>query len=182
MTAPKPSPRHAARLPRRRFLAGTGIALGLHCVQPLCAAERRDPDVVVLGGVPCGIAAAVAAAREGAKVVLLEPTRHVGGLNTSGLNTAETEHMLKWTFGGIALEFYRRMGEHYGTGRPEFYFESSVAERTFNDLLREAGVEVRFGVRVEQVARRGARSAASRSTTARRWLPRPSSMPVTRAI
>jgi len=156
MTAPKPSPRHAAGLSRRGFLAGTGIAMGLHSLQPLCAAERCDPDVVVLGGVPCGIAAAVAAAREGAKVLLLEPTRHVGGLNTSGLNTAETEHMLKWTFGGIALEFYRRMGEHYGSGRPEFYFESSVAERTFSDMLREAGVEVRFGVRVQQVAKRGA--------------------------
>ena len=87
--------------------------------------------------------------------MLLEPTRHVGGLNTSGLNTAETEHMLRWTFGGIALEFYRRMGEHYGSGKPEFYFESSVAEKTFNEMLREAGVEVRFGVRVEKVAKRG---------------------------
>ncbi len=34
--------------------------------------------------------------------MLIEPTKHVGGLNTSGLNKAETQHMLKWTFGGIA--------------------------------------------------------------------------------
>jgi hypothetical protein len=79
----------------------------------------------------------------------------VGGLNTSGLNTAESEHMLKWTFGGIALEFYRRMGERYGSGKPEFYFESSVAEKTFNDMLREAGVRVQFNVRVEKVVKRG---------------------------
>src|SRR4029079_802140 len=80
-------------------------------------------DVVVYGGVPCGIAAAIAAAREGASVLLVEPTKHVGGLNTSGLNTAETEHMLKWTFGGIALEFYERLGRHYGMKGPAFYFE-----------------------------------------------------------
>jgi hypothetical protein len=162
MTVRKPGAPRAAAVSRRRFLAGAGIALGMHPLRPLFAAENRDPDVVVLGGVPCGIAAAVAAAREGAKVVLLEPTRHVGGLNTSGLNTAESEHMLHWTFGGIALEFYRRMGERYGSGRPEFYFESSVAEAAFTGMLREAGVEVRLGVRVEKVAKRG---AAIRSLT-----------------
>ena len=114
-------------------------------------------DVVVYGGVPCGIAAAVSAAREGAKVLLLEPTRHVGGLSTSGINTAESEHMLKWTIGGFALEFYRRLGDHYGTRRPEFYFESSVAERVYLALLREAGVVVRYGVRVERVVKDGPR-------------------------
>lgn len=108
-------------------------------------------DVVVYSGVPCGIAAAIAAAREGARVLLLEPTKHVGGLSTSGINTAESEHMLHWTFGGIALEFYKRMGDHYGTGKPEFYFESSVAEKTYLAMLREAKVMVRYGARVEKV-------------------------------
>lgn len=70
-------------------------------------------DVVVYGGVPCGIASAITAAREGAKVVLIEPTRHVGGLSTSGINTAESEHMLQWTIGGFADEFYQRLGKHY---------------------------------------------------------------------
>ncbi|CAN5909630.1 N/A [soil metagenome] len=112
-------------------------------------------DVVVYGGVPSGIAASIAASREGAKVVLIEPTKHVGGLSTSGLNTAETEHMLKWTFGGIAMEFYERLGKQYGTGKPEYYFESSVAEKAYHDMLQEAGVEVRFGLRVEKVIKDG---------------------------
>ena len=34
-------------------------------------AHAASPDIVVYSGVPCGIAAAVTAAREGAKVVLL---------------------------------------------------------------------------------------------------------------
>lgn len=112
-------------------------------------------DIVVYGAVPSGIAASIAAAREGGKVILIEPTKHVGGLSTSGLNTAETEHMLKWTFGGIALEFYERLGKEYGTGKPEYYFESSVAEKAYNDMLREAGVEVRFGLRVDKVDKEG---------------------------
>lgn len=108
-------------------------------------------DVAVYGGVPCGIVAAIAAARQGAKVVLIEPTRHIGGLSTSGINTAESEHMLSWTIGGIALEFYRRLGDHYSTGKPEFYFESSVAEKVYLAMLREAGVTTQFGARIEKV-------------------------------
>jgi len=116
-----------------------------------------DYDVIVYGGVPCGIAASIAAARDGARTLLIEPTRHVGGLNTSGLNTAESEHMLKWTFGGIAQEFYRRLGQHYGKNEPAYYFESSVAEKTFLAMLAEAKVEVRYGLRVEKVAKDGTR-------------------------
>ncbi|SFI37635.1 FAD-dependent oxidoreductase [Planctomicrobium piriforme] len=124
------------------------------------AAETKPSvqyDVVVYGGVPCGIAASIAAAREGASVVLIEPTKHVGGLNTSGLNTAESEHMLKWTFGGIALEFYQRMGQIYGTNQPEYFFESHVAEQAFLDLLKAANVPVRYGVYVVSADREGKR-------------------------
>jgi len=104
-------------------------------------------DVVVYGGTPGGIAASVMAAREGAKVLLIEPTRHVGGLSTSGLNTAEMEHMLAWTVGGFADEFYRRLGTHYGLrdNRPAYEFESGVAEEIYLAMLREAKVELRFG-------------------------------------
>jgi hypothetical protein len=130
------------RTSRREFLQSSAFF----------AASAASPqfDVAVYGGVPCGIAAAIAAAREGAKVLLIEPTRHIGGLSTSGINTAESEHMLRWTIGGIALEFYRRLGEYYGTGKPEFFFESSVAENVYLAMLREAGVTVRYGVRVEK--------------------------------
>ena len=144
---------NAFRRQRRFFLqAITAVVLAIPAGR---AADRSEGfDVAVYGGVPCGIAAAIAAARDGAKVLLIEPTRHVGGLNTSGLNTAESEHMLKWTFGGIALEFYERMAKHYGMDQPAFYFQSSVAERTFNAMLREAGVEVRFGARIKGVRAR----------------------------
>ena len=122
----------------------------------LDAADTRT-DVIVYSGVPCGLAAAIAAAREGAKVLLIEPTRHVGGLSTSGINTAESEHMLTWTIGGFADEFYRRLGKHYGTDKPEYYFESGVAEMVYLDLLKEAGVEVRYGSSVDKLGKDGAR-------------------------
>lgn len=59
---------------------------------PIAGVASRD-DIIVYSATPCGIASAITAAREGATVVLIEPTTHVGGLSTSGLNTAETEHM-----------------------------------------------------------------------------------------
>ena len=45
----------------------------------------RNCDVLVVGGGPSGTAAAVAAARLGAEVVLLERYNHLGGLSTGGL-------------------------------------------------------------------------------------------------
>lgn len=45
----------------------------------------RDTDVIVVGGGPGGIAAAVSAARGGAKTILLERYGHLGGMATGGL-------------------------------------------------------------------------------------------------
>ena len=45
-------------------------------------------DVIVVGGGPSGCAAATAAAREGAKTLLIEGTGALGGMGTSGLLNA----------------------------------------------------------------------------------------------
>lgn len=112
-------------------------------------------DVVVYSGTPAGIAASVVAAESGRCVLLLEPTNHIGGMSTNGLNTAETEHMLEGGLGGFAMRFYRRLGEVYGMDGPEFHFESGVAERVFWEFLETAGVEVRTGQRLERVDKTG---------------------------
>ena len=48
-------------------------------------ADNEDWDVIIAGGGPAGTIAAVAAAREGAKTLLLEGTGCLGGMATSGL-------------------------------------------------------------------------------------------------
>jgi hypothetical protein len=45
----------------------------------------READVVVVGGGPGGVAAAIGAARSGAKTVLVERYGHLGGMATGGL-------------------------------------------------------------------------------------------------
>lgn len=138
-------------------------------VSAMAAPAKKECDVLVYSGVPCGIAASIMAAREGASVVLVEPTRHVGGLCTSGINTAETEHMLKWTIGGFADEFYRELGKAYGVDKPRYHFESSVAEKVYLEMLREAGVEVRFGAAVEKVGMRDAMITSITLTDGSQW-------------
>ena len=158
----------------RNFLTTSITAITLALIPLFFTADTNAADIVVYSGAPCGIAASITAAREGAKVLLLEPTKHVGGLSTSGINTAESEHMLKWTIGGFADEFYRRMGRHYEKTKAEqtyphqnkrldtiYFFESSVAEKVYLDMLKEAGVEVRYGARVDKVKRMARRSPTS---------------------
>jgi hypothetical protein len=45
----------------------------------------RETDVLVVGGGPAGVGAAIAAARNGAKTLLIERYGHLGGLATGGL-------------------------------------------------------------------------------------------------
>jgi hypothetical protein len=144
-----------------RILSAIFICLILSAANWTLAAESISTDVLVYGGTPGGISAAIAASRGGAHVLLVEPTHHIGGMNTSGVNTAESEHMLKWTIGGFALEFYQRLGQHYHSGNPEYFFESSVAEKVFNDMLREANVAIHYNAAIDKVEKKGAHLTAA---------------------
>jgi hypothetical protein len=137
------------------------VALALTC----SAARGETFGVVVYGGTPGGVAAAVAASRQGARVLLVEQTRHVGGLTTSGLCNDEVHHMHAWSITGISREFYQRLGQKYD--RPPIAevwqrrsmntWESKVAQQVFDEMLAEAKVEVRYGLRVAKVAKQGSR-------------------------
>jgi len=122
------------------LVPGTVFLWLLGLVIPACAADRM-PGVVVYSATPGGIAAAVSAAREGADVVLLDPTRHVGGLLSSGLNTIEWNQ--NWdTFGGVLDEFLNGIDAAYGQTEPGSHrqtaWESKVAEKVFLDILATA--------------------------------------------
>jgi len=70
-------------------------------------------DVLVIGGGPAGTAAAVAAGRLGADVVLLERYNHLGGLSTGGL-VSWIDRMTDWdgrlVVAGIGAELIDRCG------------------------------------------------------------------------
>src|SRR5213595_2410075 len=66
-------------------------------------------DIVIYGGTPGGLSGAIAAAREGASVVVIEPTKWIGGMVTGGL--ASTDVGNEKVIGGIAREFFSRAAE-----------------------------------------------------------------------
>jgi hypothetical protein len=110
-------------------------------------------DVVVYGGTAAGVMAAVAAAREGASVALLEPSRHVGGMVSGGLGRSDVERQ-EALIGGLALELARRLGRVYGQ-EVVWRWEPSAAERVLGDLLEEHRVDVRLGWRLASSGRDG---------------------------
>src|SRR5436190_22331681 len=75
------------------------------------AAETRHADVIVHGASAGGVIAAVAAAREGKSVLLLEPGRHVGGMVSGGLGATDTGN--RGCIGGYSREFFNRVRDHY---------------------------------------------------------------------
>ena len=101
----------------------------------LATAQPRKFDVVVYGGTAGGVMTAVAAAREGLTVALLEPTNHLGGMVTGGLS--RTDFGKKEVIGAMALEFYQRAGKKYGRDI-EWMPEPRVAEAILNEMIAEA--------------------------------------------
>ena len=78
--------------------------------------DRRDAteaDVIVYGSTPGGFCAAIAAAREGASVILLEPTDHVGAMNTGGLSHCDSNQMVRSTVMGLFDEWHTRVVKDY---------------------------------------------------------------------
>ncbi|HVY14738.1 MAG TPA: FAD-dependent oxidoreductase [Rhodopila sp.] len=81
----------------------------------------RDCDVLVVGGGPAGTAAAIAAARTGADVMLLERNNHLGGLSTGGL-VIRIDRMTDWSgaqvIRGIASDLIDRLPKDAVAGPP----------------------------------------------------------------
>lgn len=72
-------------------------------------ATAIEADVVILGGSPSGIAAAVQAARMGSSVIIVEPYLHIGGMISGGLT--KTDFGDQKTTGGFPVEFFKRIAK-----------------------------------------------------------------------
>ena len=93
-------------------------------------------DVLVIGSQPEAIMAAVAAAEQGARTVLLTSARRLGGLFVLGeLNVLDLRTTPELYQRGLFLRWWRRVGE-----RPAF--DVGAAEQAFDAMLSEAGVDV----------------------------------------
>lgn len=130
-------------------------------------AKRFDTDVIVVGGGPAGICASIAAAREGAKVLLVEQGGFCGGMATLGMvgpfMTSYDRKGERMIIRGLFEEIVNRMVERgyaihpsqvrAGTGFSSWIvlghdhvtpFEPEGLKLVLDDMLEEAGVKILY--------------------------------------
>ncbi|MBC7923260.1 MAG: FAD-dependent oxidoreductase [Ferruginibacter sp.] len=115
------------------------------------ASSRQEPstyDVCVYGGTSGGVMAAYTAKQAGKTVLLVEPGKHLGGLSSGGLGYTDIGN--KYAISGLALDFYRRIGQHYGKFE-QWIFEPHVAENLFQSYIQRADVKVVYQRRLVSV-------------------------------
>lgn len=122
-------------------------------------------DLVVYGGTSGAVIAAVQAKKMGQDVIIVCPDTHLGGLSSGGLGFTDTGN--KAVIGGLSREFYHRVYQHYqtdeawkwqerseygnkgqgtpamdGENRTMWIFEPSVAEKVFEDFIKDYEIPV----------------------------------------
>ncbi|GAB4021211.1 hypothetical protein GCM10028808_65370 [Spirosoma migulaei] len=135
--------------------------LFLFLLLSLKGVAQQTYDVVVYGGTPAAVTAAIQVARLGQSVVLLETGKHLGGIMVEGLGGTDIDNQKDFqnssAVGGLALEFYRRIAKVYGRSdefedvlrtkakKPDIWrFEPHVAEQVIKDWVAEHKIVVAY--------------------------------------
>ncbi len=147
-------------------LSGGQAATAGYVVEPEKRVKvRARVDVLVCGGGPAGIGAAIAAARAGAATLLVENLGCLGGTGSSGLmNRLGPYHdQEKMIVGGIPMEVLRRLVARNAAimprpvvwsretnNRPEYWaaFDPEALKIVLDTMTEEAKVKILFNARV----------------------------------
>lgn len=131
----------------KNFLIGLSVFMMM--LTTSCQESKQyDYDIVIYGGTSAGVIAAYTAKKQGKSVILIVPDHHLGGLSSGGLGFTDIGN--KYAITGLSLDFYRRLGRHYGKFET-WIFEPSVAKSIFDQYIEEAGIEVLYGYRMKDV-------------------------------
>ena len=119
--------------------------------------EPVTTQVLVAGGGPAGLAAAVCAARAGAQVLLVERFGFLGGMATAGLVNPFMPYTLPdgtWLSDGLFREITDRLRAQGGLGsfsqQDDDCFDAEVFKFVADDLCQEAGVRLLLDATVSQ--------------------------------
>jgi len=129
---------------------------------------KMDYDVVVVGGGMAGMTAALAAAKNGAKTLLVERYPYSGGAFTAGMVThiaglvdhrrihaAEFHDPERWIVQGLACEYHQRLVKHGAALGP--HWDHEPAKVIFDQILEDYGVDVLYGTHFHAAKRTGQR-------------------------
>jgi len=118
--------------------------------QPATFTVGPDADVVIAGGGPSGVCAAIAAAEEGANVLLIERYGFLGGMATAGLVNpfmtywAGPEQIIKGIFERILQALDARNARKAGSADGCDAFDPEQMKFVLQELCLAAGVRLRL--------------------------------------
>lgn len=159
---------------RRRFFRSSLAAASGSSALPVIAADSpgakpglfpepardlplvEEADVIVCGAGPAGIAAAISAARTGAKVRVFEWRGCLGGVWTAGL----LGYLLDFNKPGFNQELLKRLDERdmrRGTSKQSICYEPEGMKLLLEEMFVEAGVKFQLHTRVSAAYREGKR-------------------------
>lgn len=137
-----------------KFIRISGLIILLISFCGMLNAENYEVDVCVYGGTSAGVIAAYTVSSLGKTVLLIEPGCHLGGLSSGGLGATDIGN--KFAITGMSLDFYRRLGAHYGEIE-QWTFEPHVAEKIFSDYVKEADIHVLYRRRLHKLIKEDVR-------------------------
>jgi hypothetical protein len=112
------------------------------------AIAQQQVDICVYGGTSGGVIAAYTARKAGKTVILIEPGKRLGGMTSGGLGLTDIGN--KYAITGLARDYYRRIGQHYGKFE-QWIFEPHVAEDLFSEYVKRGQIDVLLSHRLSSV-------------------------------
>jgi hypothetical protein len=112
----------------------------------------EEPDVLVVGGGPAGVAAAIAAGRAGAKTVLVERYNHLGGLWTGGLvlpllstHAVDKKGKFQQVIFGVGDEMVQRLRKvDMAISEVNPVVDPEAAKYLFDVMIKESSVKMLY--------------------------------------
>ena len=116
---------------------------------------KAETDVLIAGGGPAGVAAAVAARSAGARVLVVEGFTCFGGLGTA----ARVPVFMQWGDGvrdlacGFGTRFRDRLRKAGAMPEPSRAFDFEAVKREYDAVMQESGADFLFQTRVIDVVK-----------------------------
>ncbi|CAG5005626.1 hypothetical protein DYBT9275_03618 [Dyadobacter sp. CECT 9275] len=128
--------------------------------------NQPEYDLVVYGATASGIIAGITAAREGAKVIIIEPGKFIGGVVTGGLSKTDIGNQA--TIGGITREFFTRASQHYN-GKYMWIAEPHINSKIFEEMLAEVKIDVIRQEKIRSVNKKDGRITGFTTLSGKRY-------------